>query len=133
MSQSIRQEVIIKASPKRIYETLLDEKCFSEFSGAPAEIDPNAGGAFSCFSGVITGRSVELVPNQRIVQAWRVGMWPEGLYSIVKIVLEQHGSETKLIMDHVGFPEEMRSHLNGEEPNGGWRRQYWEPLTRYLA
>jgi hypothetical protein len=27
----------------------------------------------------------------------------------------------------------MRSHLNGEEANGGWHRQYWEPLKKYLA
>ena len=24
-------------------------------------------------------------------------------------------------------------HLNGEAAEGGWHRQYWEPLNRYLA
>jgi uncharacterized protein YndB with AHSA1/START domain len=57
MSNSIRQEVIIKASPERIYDALLDAKRFSEFTGgAPAEIDSKPGGAFSCFGGMITGR-----------------------------------------------------------------------------
>jgi len=60
-------------------------------------------------------------------------MWPEGLYSILRLELQQQGSETKLVMDHVGFPAEMRSHLNGDEANGGWPRQYWEPLKKYLA
>jgi activator of HSP90 ATPase len=82
MPTAIHKEVDFKASPQRIYEALLDAKQFSAFSGAPAEIDRNPGGAFSCFGGVITGRSVELVPNKRIVQAWRVKMWPEGLYSM---------------------------------------------------
>jgi len=50
MFESIRQEVILKASPKRVFDTLLDPKRFSDFSGAPAEIDPNAGGAFSCLA-----------------------------------------------------------------------------------
>jgi activator of HSP90 ATPase len=133
MSNSLRQEVVIKSSPKKIYDTLLDGKRFSEFSGAPAEIDPKSGGAFSCFGGIITGRNIELLPHQRIVQAWRVKMWPEGLYSIVKFEFQPQSSETWLIMDHVGFPEEMRAHLNGEEANGGWHRQYWEPLKKYLA
>ncbi len=92
-----------------------------------------AGGAFSCFGGVITGRNVELLPDRRIVQAWRVAMWPEGLYSIVKVELRPQGTETRLTLDHVGFPEEMRAHLNGEDPEGGWHRQYWEPLKKYLA
>jgi activator of HSP90 ATPase len=133
MSNSIRQEVNIKASPTRVYDTLLDAKRFSAFTGAPAEIDPKSGGAFSCFGGIITGRNIELLPDQRIVQAWRVAVWPEGLYSIVKFELQPQGPETRLVLDHVGFPEEMRAHLNGEEADGGWHRRYWEPLKKYLA
>ena len=133
MTNAIQQEIVFKASPKRVYDALLDSKQFSEFTGAPAEINREPGGAFSCFGGVITGRNIELLPNQRIVQAWRVAMWPEGLYSIVKFELQPQGSETRLVMDHVGFPQQMRAHLNGEEADGGWHRQYWEPLKKYLA
>jgi activator of HSP90 ATPase len=128
MSNSMRQEVNIKASPDRVYDVLLDAKSFSEFTGAPAEIDPKSGGAFSCFGGIISGRNVELMANRRIVQAWRVAIWPEGHYSIVKFELQPHGSGTRLVMDHVGFPEGMREHLNGEEAEGGWHRRYWDPL-----
>ena len=43
MSNSIRQAVIIKASPQRVYDALLDAKQFSAFTGgAPAEIDSKA-------------------------------------------------------------------------------------------
>ena len=133
MSNTIRQEVTINAPPNRVYEALLDAKQFGAFTGTPADIDPKAGGAFSCFGDVITGRNIELLPNRRIVQAWRVAMWPEGTYSIVRFELQQQGAATRLVMDHVGFPEEMRAHLNGEMPDGGWHRQYWEPLKKYLA
>ena len=134
MTESIHQEITLKAGPGRIYDVLLDSKKFSEFTGgAPAEINREAGGAFSCFGGVITGRTIELVPNRRIVQAWRVGNWPEGIYSVVKFELHSQGSETRLVMDHIGFPDELRAHLNGEEREGGWHRQYWEPLRKYLA
>jgi len=133
MADAIHQEVVFGASPKRLYDALLDAKQFSEFTGgAAAEIDPKVGGAFSCFGGVITGRNIELLPNQRIVQAWRVAIWPEGVYSIVKFELQPQGSSTRVVMDQAGFPEQMRAHLNGEEANGGWQRQYWEPLKKYL-
>ena len=83
MSNTIRQEIEFKTNPQRVYDALLDAKQFSAFTGAPAEIDRRVGGAFSCFGGIITGRNIELVPNKPIVQAWRVKIWPEGLYSIV--------------------------------------------------
>jgi activator of HSP90 ATPase len=134
MSKPIHKEVEFKTSPQRVYETLLDAKQFSAFTGgAAAEIQREAGGAFSCFGGMITGRNIELVPNRRIVQAWRVKIWPEGVYSIVTFGLEAQGSGTRLSMDHVGFPEDLRAHFNGEMPEGGWNRQYLEPLQKYLG
>ena len=133
MSDAIHKEVDFKASPQHVYEALLDAKQFSAFSGAPAEIQPEAGGAFLCFDGFISGRNIELAPNRRIVQALRVKLWPEGLYSIVIFELQAQGSGTRLIMEHKGFPDEMRAHLNGEAPEGGWNRQYLDPLKKYLG
>jgi activator of HSP90 ATPase len=129
MSTPIRQEVVFKANPKRIYEALLDAKQFSAFTGgAPAAIDRDAGGAFSCFGGMITGRNIELVPDRRIIQAWRAGNWAEGVYSIVRFELEGQGAETRLVVEHSAFPAEHREHLDG-----GWQKMYWEPLRKYLA
>src|SRR5882757_2597378 len=86
---SLHQEIDFKASPQRIYTALLSSKDFAAFTGAPAEIDPKAGGAFSLFGGMVVGRNVELVPNQRIVQAWRViADFPEGVYTLVKFELK---------------------------------------------
>jgi activator of HSP90 ATPase len=126
---SIHQEIAINASPKRIYEALLDAGQFSQLSGgAPAQINAEAGGAFTCFGGMITGRNIELKPNQRIVQAWRAGNWPEGVYSIVKFELTAQGANTKLTFDHSGFPQEQREHLDA-----GWHKMYWEPLNKFLS
>ena len=47
--------------------------------------------------------------------------------------LQPQDSQTQLIMDHSAFPEGLRAHLNGEQTDGGWHRQYWEPLKKYLA
>ena len=126
---NIHQEVVFSASPSRIYEVLLDADQFSALSGgAPAEISSEPGGRFSCFGGMIKGRNVELVPNQRIVQAWRAQPWEEGVYSIAKFELRQEGSETRVIFDHAGFPPEEQEHLEG-----GWHANYWKPLRKHLA
>jgi len=124
----LHQEVDIKARPQRIYDALLDSKQFSAFSGEPAEINREVGGAFSIFGGKIVGRNVELIPNQRIVQAWRPASWPPGVYSIVKFELQEQVSQTTVVLDHTGFPEGNFRHFDS-----GWHMRYWKPLEKFLA
>jgi activator of HSP90 ATPase len=126
-STTIHQEIEFDASPQRLYEALLDSKQFTEFSGRPAEISREVGGAFSLFKGHIVGRNLELVPNQRIVQAYRVVTWPEGAYSIVRFELKPQGSGTHLVFDHIGFPEGLHDHLAE-----GWEENYWSLLKKYF-
>ncbi|MGO9802817.1 MAG: SRPBCC domain-containing protein [Steroidobacteraceae bacterium] len=128
------------ASLQRVYEALTDAKQFTrviQLSGAlqamhlpdkPAEISSEAGGAFALYGGYITGRQVELVPNVRIVQAWRAGSWPPGAYSIVRFELVEQGPGSKIVFDHTGFPQG-----EAESLASGWRVHYWEPLAKVLA
>ena len=140
-AESIHQEAIFKASRKRVYEALIDSKQFNGVMLLSAamksgmspgmkatEISREAGGAFAIFGGYITGRQIELVPNERIVQAWRTGSWDPGIYSIAKFELAEQGSQTKLIFDHTGFPKGEAEHLAA-----GWKSNYWEPLEKFLA
>jgi activator of HSP90 ATPase len=125
---SLHQEVEFKASPQRIYEILLDSKQFAAFTGMAAEIDPKVGGALTIFQGLVIARNIELVPEQRIVQAWRPQHWDPGVYSVVKFELTMQGSGTKLVLDHTGFPAGEFDSLNK-----GWPLRYWEPLKKYLS
>ena len=132
---TIHQEVNFSVSAQRLYEILLSSQQFSDcirksfgnFTARSANIDPTVGGAFSLFDGHIVGRILELVPNQRIVEAWRVVDWPEGVYSIARFQFRPQSSGTKVIFDHVGFPEGLKEHLSI-----GWTQHYWEALAKYL-
>jgi activator of HSP90 ATPase len=124
---TIHQEIDFKALPAAIYEALLDAKQFSVFTKDTAEIQPRAGDAFKLFGGRIEGRNVELVPNRRIVQAWRPADWPAGVYSIVKFELVPRDSGTRIVFDHAGFAENQWESLSW-----GWQNHYWEPLHKYL-
>ena len=124
----LHQEIDIKASPQRIYDVLLDSKQFAAVTGMRAEISRDAGSPFSMFGGLIVGRNIELVPNQRIEQAWRPDSWDPGVYSIVKFELKPHDSQSIIVLDHTGFPEGSFRHLNS-----GWYERYWEPLKKFLS
>jgi uncharacterized protein YndB with AHSA1/START domain len=140
-AEAIHQEPVFKASRKRVYEALTDAKQFEKIvqlstamktgmppGAKPTEISREVGGAFSLFGGYITGRHIELVPNERIVQAWRTGGWAPGVYSIAKFELVEQGSGTKIVFDHTGFPKGEAEHLAV-----GWKGNYWEPLEKFLG
>src|SRR5262249_50631944 len=109
-AESIHQEPIFPASRKRVYEALTEARQFDrivQLSGAmqsgmalgkkPTQIGRQVGGAFTLFGGHIVGRHVELVPYERIIQAWRVVDWNPGVYSIVKFELTAQGAGTKIL------------------------------------
>jgi activator of HSP90 ATPase len=139
-AESIHQEIVFKASRKRVYEALIETKQFDrviQLSGAmqamsignaPTQISREVGGTFAIFGGHILGRHLELVPGERIVQAWRVATWDPGVYSIAMFALAEQGSGTKLTFDHTGFPNGQGEHLAS-----GWRMNYWTPLEKVLA
>jgi uncharacterized protein YndB with AHSA1/START domain len=140
-AESIHQEVAFKASRKRVYDALTDSKQFDQVvhlsdamksrippGAPPTQISTEAGGAFSTFGGIIVGRQIELVPNERIVQAWRPIYWKPGVYSIVMFSLADSDSGTKLTLEHKGFPDGDAQHLLD-----GWNKNYWEPLEKFLS
>lgn len=132
---TIYQSAYFKAAPDRVYNTLLSSSAFSActkksfdmFTASSAKIDSVAGGAFSLFDGHITGRILELVPGQRIVEAWRVVDWPAGVYSIARFDLSVDGGGTRVTFEHVGFPEGLKDHLSI-----GWQQHYWDAMTKYF-
>jgi activator of HSP90 ATPase len=124
---NIHQEATFSAPPSRVYRTLVDLKQFAEATGAPAGGESTEGAGFTAFGGHVTGRHLELVPDRRVVQAWRAKTWPEGVHSIVRFELQAEGKGTKLVFDHDGFPEAEKEHLAG-----GWRSMYWDKIAKYL-
>lgn len=141
-AEAIHQEPTFKASPERVYEVLMDDKQFDkviQLSGVmqsafmakmkkPTEISRDVGGAFTLFGGYIVGRNLELVANELIVQAWRVGNWDRGVYSVIKFELTKVGGGTKIVFDHTAFPKGDAEHLAE-----GWRAHYWDPMEKLLA
>lgn len=72
---SIHQEAHIAAPPQRVFELLTSGTLFSAATDMPADISAREGDVFSAFGGRIEGRQIELVPGERVVQAWHpVGM-----------------------------------------------------------
>ncbi len=140
---AIHQEVMLAAPASRVYQTLTTASLFDPvvrasaamnsdmkkmLGTAPTQIDARPGGAFILFGGFITGFNLELVPESRLVQAWRSAAWKPGEYSIARFVLEPRGAATRLVFDHTGFPAD-----DGAKLAAGWHGNYWTPLAKTLG
>jgi uncharacterized protein YndB with AHSA1/START domain len=140
-AEAIHDEVVFKATRRRVYDALTNASQFHKvvlLSAAaqtgmvvikkPAEISVDPGGPFAVFGGYVTGRQIELVPGELIVQAWRNGSWKPGVYSLARFELAEDPGGSKLIFDHTGFPNGSAEHLAL-----GWKTNYWEPLAKFLG
>jgi activator of HSP90 ATPase len=81
--RSIQQEVTLAASPRDVFETLLDPVRHATLSGAPAEIDRRPGGKFSLYGGHLLGKTVEFETVWRTVEYRLATDWPAGAISRV--------------------------------------------------
>jgi uncharacterized protein YndB with AHSA1/START domain len=119
----------IPASAQEIYEAWLDSLAHSEMTGAEAVMSDELGAEVAAWDGYISGRNLELVPGERIVQSWRTTEFTdEHEDSIITVTLEEIEDGTLLTLEHSKVPQDQKSY---EE--GGWQEHYFEPMKEYFA
>jgi activator of HSP90 ATPase len=115
------------ATPAQLYEFFMDPKKHTAATGMPANISRKVGGKWSAFGGMILGKTLALVPNRMIVQAWRSSQWkkadPDSIL-VVRFEKSASGGAT-VALTHVGVPE-----YDHDGVRQGWIKYYWEA---YLA
>jgi uncharacterized protein YndB with AHSA1/START domain len=129
MPYDFRLTTMIPASPQQIYDAWLDNLAHSEMTGSEAIMSDELGAAISAWDGFISGRNLDLVPGERIVQSWRTTEFAdEHEDSIVSVVLEEVDGGTLLTLVHANVPDEHTSY-----EQGGWQQYYFEPMQKYFS
>ncbi|MEO8876275.1 MAG: SRPBCC domain-containing protein, partial [Polyangiaceae bacterium] len=83
----------------------------------------------SAWGGYIKGRVIDLVPGEKIVQAWRTTDFPrEYPDSNLEINLTPESGGTRLRLLHTNVPEK-----SVESYDSGWHSNYWQPLRAWLS
>lgn len=129
MCKTIKQRVKFSAPPAVIYDLLADSKKHSAVTGKRATISRKIGGTFSASGNEVSGINVDLVPGQRIVQAWRHRRFPDGIFSMAAVTLTPTADGgTELVLTHRGVPKDLIP-----ETELSWREQYWSRIKAFLA
>jgi activator of HSP90 ATPase len=123
----MRQTATFKTSPHEVYEALMDAKKHAAFTEGAAKISRQVGGTFSISDGEIEGKNLELVPDRKIVQAWRYSDWPVGHYSTATFELEKIDKGTRLTFTQRDVPDDKY-----EDIKQGWKDYYWLPMKEML-
>ena len=125
---TIKQTVIIPASPEDVYEAYVDTEKHSEFTGSKATSKPKVGGKFTAWDGYIFGKYLVLEKGKRVVQQWETTDWAEGYSaSTLELTFKLSPEGTEITMVHSNVPLEMQ-----EELAEGWEEFYWKPLKEYF-
>src|SRR4051812_2424481 len=126
MCKTIKQRVKFRLSPERIYRLLADSKEHTALTGEKAEIGRRVGGPFSTRNGRVSGINVDLVPGERLVQAWRTKEFPIGVFSMATFELSRaKDGGTELVLTHRGVPKHLIPKIEKD-----WRNSYWERIRK---
>ena len=128
-TNTITHTVTFCASPKEVYDALMDPKKHSEITGYGAEIERKPGGRFIQYGGGHWGTLIEFRENEKIVQFWHAKNWPEGHFSeaIFTLTPLANGRRTELTLVQTGVPEDHFA-----ETDKGWRKLYWTKMADYF-
>ncbi|CAJ0745941.1 633_t:CDS:10, partial [Entrophospora sp. SA101] len=113
----------MQTSADQIYETLLDPGRVTAWTRSRPDIFRLVGSKFSLFDGNVTGTILELVPNEKIVQTWRLRTWPKDHFSTVTLRFEQTSDNTMVHLTQEGIPI-------GEVDivRRNWQNYYWNSI-----
>ena len=126
--KTIKQKVLIPATPTEVYDAFVDAKIHSSFTGSKATFVPRVGGKITAWDGYITGKNLKLVKGKRIVQEWISSDWTEGYPpSTLDLRFSKKGNGTELTMIHSGVPAKQAASFAQ-----GWKDFYWKGLKDHF-
>ena len=119
---------VFSVTPEKVYKAWLSTEGHSAMTGSPAKVEPRVGGPFMAWDGYITGKTLELKPYTRIVQAWRTSEFSEkDPDSRLELTLEAVKEGTKLTLKHSNIPDGQ-----ADSYEGGWDESYFQPMREYF-
>jgi len=118
-TSAVTVEASFMASADDLYSLLTDEKRIPQWTRAPAQSKPEAGGSFALFGGNVKGTYVSVSRPTQFVQKWSLvnPRWPTDHFATLTTTLDQSSESTTLKLSLNGVPkgmeEEIENNLKG--------------------
>lgn len=127
--KTIKQFIVFHASPHDVFELIMDAKKHGKFTKSKVQMSRGVGGKFAVLGGGLSGKNLQIVKDEKIVQAWRCEMkgWPKRHFSRATFIFKKAGGGTKLEFSQTGVPAACFKMISD-----GWRKYYWRPMKKFL-
>jgi activator of HSP90 ATPase len=127
---TIIQKVLFKnIETKQLYSLYMDSKLHGLITAGPVTISEKPGSELEVFGGYISGKTLQVVKNELIVQQWRGSDWNrKDSDSAFILSFEQKGKDAVLNVIHANIPDDKAASLDK-----GWHDHYWNPWKQHLA
>ena len=113
------------AEPEEVYIALTNPFTIELWTGYKAIMSTEVNTEFSLWEGDITGRNIEFVENEKIVQEWYFGDQKEQSIVTMKLFENKKGTQVELI--HTNIPDE-----DFENITEGWNEYYFGALKTFF-
>ncbi|MGD0724766.1 MAG: SRPBCC domain-containing protein [Spirochaetia bacterium] len=128
-TDSIKVSATIPAEPREVYSAWMSSKGHGEMTGSSAKVTARIGSKFSAWDGYISGKTLELKPDSRILQSWRTtDFTEEEPDSLLEVLLVKAKGGTRVTLNHSRVPAG-----HGPEYKKGWIDFYFKPMKEYFA
>ena len=105
MKTEFSLKAVFNATPEVVFKAWMSSDGHSAMTGSHARVEPRVGGAFTAWDGYISGKTLELKPYARIVQAWRTSEFADSdPNSRLEITLEAAKNGTQFTLVHKNLP-----------------------------
>ncbi len=121
----VKQTYHIEAPVEGVWEALVNPSEIDAWGAGPAIMDDKEGTEFSLWNGDIHGKNIEVKKNEKLVQEWYSGDWPEP--SIVSFLLTQEANGTQVDLIHENIPDK-----EAKEIETGWKKYYLGEIKNLL-
>lgn len=129
MSLSFPVTAVIPAKAETIYNAWLASREHALMTDSDsARASHKIGAIHKAHGTYITGKNLELIPNQKIVQSWRNSDFKKSdPDSLIEVTLKPKGSKTQVTIVHSGIPE------HEFQVEQGWVDYYFVPMKHYFG
>jgi uncharacterized protein YndB with AHSA1/START domain len=121
----IRNSFFIKVNREEVFNALTNPLALELWTGYPATMEPLPGKEFSLWEGDITGKILEIIYGEKIVQEWYFND-PNNI-SVVTIDLKDENKGTRIHLLHSNVPEDAYENMAY-----GWKEYFFGALKKYL-
>lgn len=129
MKEELTLTVELNADTTKLYQSWLNSETHEAMTGGEANCSDTIGSDYSAWGGYITGRTLELVENTKIVQSWRTTEFDStDEDSIIEVHFERIDNGTRLTLQQSNIPAGQK-----EKYAKGWQEHYFAPMKEYFG